>query len=655
MEGKDPLRTARDIPLKDIKINSGFWSGYIDLVLDKVIPYQWDALNDRVADAAPSHAIRNIRIAAGLEEGEFHGMVFQDSDVAKWLEAVGYSLAVRPDERLEQLADEVIDLLEKAQQPDGYLNTYYTIKEPGKRWTNLWECHELYCAGHLIEAGVAYYGSTGKDRLLKIVCRLADHIDSVFGPEEGKLRGYPGHQEIELALVKLYRMTGEQRYLRLAKFFIDERGREPYYFDIEYEKRGGRNHWSGNAHPSGSREYNQYHRPVRQQDKSVGHAVRAVYMYSAMADIAAETGDEELLDACRTLFDNITKKQMYITGGIGSTRHGEAFTFDYDLPNDTVYQETCASIGLIFFARRMLDIEKKGVYADVMERALYNSVLSGMALDGRSFFYCNPMEVWPEASMKNPDRNHIKPVRQKWYGCACCPPNIARFIASLGRYIYSVGPETIYVHLYAGSEVKTGLGGGEVALEQETQYPWDGRISINISKAEDQRFVLALRKPGWCTQASLRINGEECSVGSRLKDRYIYIDRVWSQGDRVDLYLDMEPVLVQAHPRLRYNAGKVAIQRGPIVYCLEQCDNGENLAALSIPAETRLETVYDSGFLGGAVLIKCQGYRTNEDVWGEDLYSRLRIDERPVTIRAVPYFMWGNREPGEMLVWIRSR
>ncbi|HOB21122.1 MAG TPA: glycoside hydrolase family 127 protein, partial [Candidatus Atribacteria bacterium] len=240
MEGKDPLRTARDIPLKDIKINSGFWSGYIDLVLDKVIPYQWDALNDRVADAAPSHAIRNIRIAAGLEEGEFHGMVFQDSDVAKWLEAVGYSLAVRPDERLEQLADEVIDLLEKAQQPDGYLNTYYTIKEPGKRWTNLWECHELYCAGHLIEAGVAYYGSTGKDRLLKIVCRLADHIDSVFGPEEGKLRGYPGHQEIELALVKLYRMTGEQRYLRLAKFFIDERGREPYYFDIEYEKRGGR-------------------------------------------------------------------------------------------------------------------------------------------------------------------------------------------------------------------------------------------------------------------------------------------------------------------------------------------------------------------------------------------------------------------------------
>ncbi|HZK34028.1 MAG TPA: beta-L-arabinofuranosidase domain-containing protein [Bacillota bacterium] len=652
---RDDIRGAlRDIPLENVQINSEFWSKYMDLAIDRVIPYQWDALNDNLADTEPSCAIKNLRIAAGLEEGEFYGMVFQDSDIAKWLEAVAYSLIVRPDETLEKLADSVIDLLEKAQLADGYLNTYYIVKEPGKRWTNLWECHELYCAGHLIEAAVAYNKATGKSKFLEIMSRFADHIDSVFGPEQGKLKGYPGHQEIELALVKLYRATGESRYLRLASFFIDERGKDPYYFDIEYEKRGGKNHW-GDRHPSGSRDYNQYHRPVRDQKKAVGHAVRAVYMYTAMADIAAETKDEQLLEVCRKLWNNIVTKQMYITGGIGSTRHGEAFTFDYDLPNETVYQETCASIGLIFFANRMLAIEKNSMYADVIEQALYNSVLSGMALDGESFFYVNPMEVWPEASEKNPDRSHIKSVRQKWYSCACCPPNIARLLTSLGSYIYSSSHDAIYIHQYIGGEAKFNINGADITLMQETQYPWDGTIKVKVKGADENRFSLCLRRPAWSRQVELYINGEESSVGSRIKDGYIYVDRTWNDGDTVEMRLHMTPELMHANPESRHNAGKAVIQMGPLVFCLEEFDNCKNLPQISIPHNTKLQAVYDNSLLGGGMIVKCQGYRTNEDSWGKELYRPIQVDEKSFCIKAIPYFMWGNREKGEMLVWIRQK
>lgn len=648
------IELLQAIPLENTKIKSDFWSSYMDLVVEKVIPYQWEALNDRIKDIEPSCAIRNLRIAAGLEEGEFYGMVFQDSDIAKWLEAVAYSLTTRPNKDLEGLADSLIDLLEKVQLPDGYLNTYFIVKEPGKRWTNLWECHELYCAGHMIEAAVAYYRATGKDKFLKMMCRFADHIDSIFGPEQGKLKGYPGHQEIELALVKLYQLTAEPRYLRLASFFIDERGKRPYYFDIEYDKRGGKNHW-GDRHPSGSRDYNQYHKPVRDQDKAVGHAVRAVYMYTAMADIAGLTQDEDLLNACRRLWDNIVTRQIYITGGIGSTRHGEAFTFDYDLPNDTVYQETCASIGLIFFASRMLQIEKKSVYADVIEQALYNSVLSGMSLDGESFFYVNPMESWPMESEKNPDRSHIKAERQSWYGCACCPPNIARLLTSLGQYAFSTSSDTIYVHQYIGGEARLGLADCELVLVTETNYPWDGRIRIELRGIKEETFTLALRRPGWSRQASLHINGQETSLASRLRDGYIYIDRSWKDGDQLELVFDMTPELVQANPMVRYNAGKLAIRRGPLVYCLEQVDNGENLSLISIDPDASLQAVFDKNLLGGAMIVKGMGYRVNTDSWDRDLYRPVQVDEKPCTIKAIPYFMWGNREKGQMLVWIRQR
>ena len=642
------------LPWKDVRIEDEFWSPYTDLVRETILPYQWEALNDRVPDAPPSHAIRNFRIAAGLEQGEYEGLVFQDSDLAKWLEAVGYSLAVYPDEKLEATADEVIDLISRAQLPDGYVNTYFIRKEPGKRWTNLWECHELYCAGHMMEAAVAYYQATGKRKFLECMCRFADHIDSVFGPEPGKLKGYPGHEEIELALVKLYHVTGVKRYLDLAAFFINERGKRPYYFDLEAEKRES-NLWSPKGRrPSDTADYNQYRIPVREQKKATGHAVRAVYLYSGMADVALETGDRELKEACRILWNNIAFRQMYITGGIGSTAQGEAFTLDYDLPNDTAYQETCASIGLFFFSHRMLALDKDGKYADVMERALYNSILSGISRDGKRFFYVNPLEVWPEASEKDPGKRHIRPVRQKWYGCACCPPNIARLLSSLGGYVYDVEEDTITVRLYIGGEFQAKIGDVPVTLVQTTDYPWDGKVTIQVKGVSEKRFTLALRLPGWCPKADLKVNGEECSIGSRRQKGFVRLDRIWTDGDLVEFCMEMDPQLIQAHPMVRADAGRAAIQRGPLVYCLEETDNGKNLSSISIPSDAHLEAFRDPGLPGKAVAIRAEGYRTNESSWKEEeLYRPLSRSEKHIGIKAVPYFLWGNREPGEMLVWLR--
>lgn len=640
------------------KIKDNFWSKYDALVRDVVIPYQRDALNDRVADADPSAAIRNFRIAAGEEEGEFYGMVFQDSDVAKWLEAVAYSLENHPDPELEKEADEVIDLIGRAQQPDGYLNTFYIINGLENRWTNLHECHELYCAGHMIEAAVAYYEATGKRKFLDIVCKFADHIDSVFGPEDGKLKGYPGHQEIELALVKLFRVTKDKKYLNLAKFFLDERGKDPYYFDIEWEKRGKTSHWTGGkgTAPSKSKEYNQAHLPVREQTEAVGHAVRAVYMYTAMADVAMETGDEELLEACRRLWNNIVYKRMYITGAIGSQVHGEAFSFDYDLPNDTVYAETCAAIGLVFFASRMLEAEPKGQYADVMERALYNGVISGMSLDGKSFFYVNPLEVNPEACEKNGNFRHVKPVRQKWFGCACCPPNVARLLASLGHYIYGIKDNTVYTHLYIGSNTEADIDGTKVNISQETNYPWDGKVSITINLDGAKEFGLGLRIPGWCNEAKLSVNGQELDLASVTVDGYAIIKRKWQNGDRVELDLPMEPVRVRSNPLVRANIGKVAIQNGPIVYCLEEVDNGPNLHTVVLPKDSELEVSFREDLLGGVNIITAQGEKAKVETWGSELYkANASFEYQPAKLTFVPYYAWVNRQPGEMTVWIRER
>jgi len=558
-----------------------------------------------------------------------------------------------PDAELERLTDQVIDLVAEAQGEDGYLNTYFTIKEPDKRWTNLADCHELYTAGHMIEAGVAYYQATGKKKLLDVVCRLADYIDTVFGIGEGQLRGYDGHQEIELALVKLYRLTGEERYLQLSQFFIDERGQQPNFLEQEWEQRDRINFFVGKTNDI-NLQYSQAHVPVREQKEAVGHAVRAVYMYTAMADLAGLTGDTSLYQACQTLWNNMVHKQMYVTGGIGSTHHGEAFTIDYDLPNDSGYSETCAAVGIVFFAHRMLQIEAKGEYADVLERALYNTVIGGMAQDGKHYFYVNPLEVWPSACYHNPGKHHVKPVRQKWFGCSCCPPNIARLVSSLGQYIYSTNQDTIYTHLYIGGEADLTVGEQSVVIQQESGYPWNGATSFSFQLEQPQSFTLALRLPGWCKKASLTINGESIEYQSLVQDGYIYIQREWSVDDRVEWNMEMHVQVIHSHPRLRAASGKIALQHGPLVYCLEQADNGELISALSIDPAQSLTTRFDAELLGGAVVIEGTVTRELTSDWDDHLYqdSPPTIQEQPFT--AIPYFLWANRGEGDMAVWIRK-
>ncbi|WP_179281036.1 glycoside hydrolase family 127 protein [Paenibacillus sp. XY044] len=655
MSTKNAPTHPQPLDLKSVHITDSYWSNHVDLIKHTVIPYQWEALNDRVPDAEPSHAIRNFRIAAGLEEGSFAGFVFQDTDLYKWLEAVGYSLAQTPDSDLEKVADEAIDLIGAAQQEDGYLNTYFTIDKLEQRWTNLMDCHEMYTAGHLIEAAVAYYYGTGKTKLLDIACKVADHIDNRFGLEEGKIRGYDGHQEIELALVKLYHATGEAKYLNLASFLIDERGQEPSFFQEEFERRGRISHWAPGVVQQGPANlaYHQAHKPVREHEAATGHAVRAVYMYTAMADLALLKGDNALLEACRRLWDNVVQKQMYVTGSIGSTHHGEAFTFDYDLPNDTNYSETCASIGLIFFAQRLLQNEVKGEYADVMERALYNTVTAGIAGDGKHYFYVNPMEVWPAASEGNPGKRHIKAVRQKWYGCACCPPNVSRLLSSLGQYIYSANDEALFVHLYVGSRIGHKVAGRSVQLEMESHLPWEGQVRLNVLEADGAGdFTIAFRLPGWSSTSTILVNGQPAQY--ELRDGYAYIRRNWQAGDTVELEFDMQPRRIYAHPNLRASSGKVALQRGPLVYCLEETDNGAPLASLSLPADAELQVVVDE-WRGGVAVIEAEGIRAGTPPEApNDLYSTARPQLQQQRLRAVPYTLWGNREPGEMTVWIRD-
>lgn len=646
--------------LSKVCIQDPFWNGFTELVRETVIPYQWDALNDAIPDAEPSFAIRNFRIAAGLEEGEFGGFIFQDSDLAKWLEAVGYSLANTPDPQLEQTADEVIELIAKAQQENGYLNTYFTIKEPGKAWTNLYEAHELYCAGHMMEAAVAYYEATGKRKLLDVMCKFADHIDSVFGREQGQVRGYDGHQEIELALVKLSRVTGEERYLKLAQFFIDERGAEPNFFIEECKQREGYSYWTKKKEKIPTVDqvaYNQAHQPVREQDVAVGHSVRAVYMYAAMADLARLSGDQALHEACRRLWDNMTKKQMYITGGIGSTHNGEAFTFDYDLPNDTVYAETCASIGLIFFAQRMLQLDAQSEYADVLERALYNNVIGSMSQDGKHYFYVNPLEVWPKASDLNPDRRHVKATRQKWFGCSCCPPNVARLLSSLNSYIYTASPaeNKVYTHLFIGSEAQFELASGEVAFTQQSNLPWEGYVRFEMTVAPEEPFTLALRIPSWSYgQAVMKINGVLTTYVN--VNGYASVTRPWKQGDIVEWELALEATFIAAHPEIRANTGKVAIERGPLVYCFEEVDTSTPLATVSISSGQGLSSHYDAEMLGGAIVIEASGSVDEMTSWSADTPYRplsLQRASESVKLKAVPYYLWGNRGLGEMTVWIR--
>ena len=639
------------VKVKDVEFANGFWQSRIDLIRSVVLPYQWDALNDNIPGQEPSGALENFKIAGGLSNGEFQGMVFQDSDTAKWIEAVSYILEGKPDTQLEETVDQVIDVIGAAQQDDGYLNTYFTIKEPDNRWSNLHEGHELYCAGHMIEAGVAYYNATGKDKLLKIVCRFADLISEIFGHEPTQIPGYPGHQEIELALVRLYNVTKNVTYLNLSKYFLDQRGQDDDYFKLQWEKRGKTEYFPGLRDLG--RKYLQDHLPVRKQKEPVGHAVRVGYMFAAAADVGQIYEDQELLDAVDTVWENMINQQYYITGGIGSSAHdGEAFTLPYDLPPDRPYTETCAAVGLVFWGWRMLNYSLDSKYADVLERSLYNAALPGMSLDGKKFFYVNPLSVDPRLSGKRHDMSHIKSERQSWYGCACCPPNLSRLVASIGSYFYSYNSETVYVHLYGTSSTKLEIGSG-VAITQESEYPWNGNIQLTVDPDKEQiKFRLALRIPGWSDSPSLLVNNQEVDTDSR-ENGYVVIDRVWKKGDTVTLLLPMPPRLTYGNTALRDTAGLVAIERGPLVYCFEQADNGADLHNLSLSDKPKIiEHQYDPGLLNGIVELEVEGKRYSSK--NNLLYGTQKPSSEKVILKAVPYFAWGNRGLGEMRVWLRQ-
>ncbi|MBN7576800.1 MULTISPECIES: glycoside hydrolase family 127 protein [Clostridium] len=641
---------SKPLQINHIIVKDNFWKKMMELARTHVIPYQWEALNDRIEGAEPSYCMQNFKIAAGMMEGEFKGFVFQDSDFAKWIEAVGYSLMWNKDEGLEKIADGAIDIVCAAQQPDGYLDTYYIINGLDKRWTNLRDNHELYCLGHLIEGAVAYYEATGKDKLLNAIVKYVDYVDTIFGPEDGKLHGYPGHEVIELALIKLYKIKKDKKYLNLAKYFIDERGKSPLYFEEEGKKYNNKFWWEDSYFKY---QYYQAGKPVKEQEVAEGHAVRAVYLYSGMADVARETNDDELLEACKRLWSNMTKKQMYITGGIGSSQYGEAFTYNYDLPNDTIYAETCASIGLVFFARRMLEIEPKSQYADIMEKALYNGIISGMSIDGTKFFYVNPLEVVPEASEKDHLRAHVKVERQKWFGCACCPPNLARLLTSIGSYAYTLRDNTIFMHLYMGGEISANFAGKSVAFDIKTNYPWDEIIDINLNMKEEADFEFALRIPEWCRNYEIKVNEEK--INFSIIDGYAYINRKWKDADKINILFKMPVEIVRANINVREDMGKVAVMRGPVVYCLEEEDNGPDLHRVYLNSNPKFTYEYDKHFLGGAIVLESDGLVVKEQDCDKDkLYVYdYKIEFNEKKLKWIPYYLWANRTPGEMIVWVR--
>lgn len=643
--------------LKQAKVKDGFWGYFQKLVLEQVIPYQERILRDEIPEIEKSHVIENFRIAAGLEKGDFYGMVFQDSDLAKWMEAVSNAMAISEDPWFRTKAAEMIELIGKAQEEDGYLDTYFQIKAPDKKWTDLQEAHELYCMGHMIEATVANYEATGKDDFLNIGKKMADCIGRQFGKEAGKKRGIPGHPEVEIALLRLYHATGERRYLESAEYFINERGTEPDYFEEEAKRRD----LNVFGMDSKDRDYAQNNKPVRELTEAVGHAVRAAYLYTAMADLAADIHDEELQAACERLWNNIVNQKMYVTGGIGSTVHGEAFTIPYDLPNDTVYAETCASVAMVFFAREMLQMNPSGRYADVMEKELYNTVLSGMQHDGTRFFYVNPLEVDPSVSGKVPGYEHVLPKRPQWYACACCPPNVSRCITALSKYAWGENAHTIYAHLYVGGSFASSCIPG-VSIDVESEYPWKGNVCYTIGENKENReFTLAIRIPAWArnTAATLRLrHGEEeisrsVSVEESLRDGYLYLSDLTHAGDRVEIRFDMPVRRIYANPKVRKDAGLVAIMRGPIVYALEEKDNGAELYALSLPEHAQFATEETTDpVLGTYVRLSADGYRDTSD--GESLYSEKKPETVGQKLTFVPYYLWGNRGIGEMRVWVRS-
>lgn len=640
----------KQLELKDIKVTDKLFSSYVKMVSEKIILHQWKILNDQLEDADATYCIRNFRIAAGEENGERKGVVFQDTDLYKWLESVAYCLAGEDGREFETLADEVIDLIARAQEADGYLNTYFMVNAPDKKWTNLVEGHELYTAGHLIEAAVAYYKETGKEKLLNVARKNADLICSVFGREKGQMRGYPGHQEIELALIKLYRLTGERCYLKTAKYFIEERGKNPNYLLREIENRGGYEFFP--EFTNYDLKYSQSHNEPVKQKTAEGHAVRAMYMYSAMADLAEEYEDNELLTTCCKIWDNMVHKRMYITGGIGSSGFRERFTTDYDLPNGTNYSETCASIGLMMFGQRMASATGSANYYDTVELALYNTVLAGINMDGDRYFYVNPLEVVPDFCTEHTYMDHVKPDRQKWFSVACCPPNVARTLASLGQYIYAMDEEALYIHQFISSSAKTLIGTCKYETEMESRLFQDGTVSVKAEMTNNGR--IKIRIPHYAGNFKFFVNDKE--MAPSIEHGYLNVDL--QEGEScIKLHFDVKPRWVAANDKVRADNGKVALMKGPLVYCLEEIDNGNQLSGVYVEENTEVKESAPIDSLAGAIpTLSYGGIRLkNKSIPENELYGRPVFEKVENTLMAVPYCLWNNRGTGEMLVWQKVR
>jgi len=588
---EQPLKMIEQIDFSHVKINDNFWSPRLSKHVSATLPVCIDQIENQTG------RIRNFENAA-KGEGEHSGIFFDDSDVYKALEGMAYSLINNPDPELEKKADEWIDKFAAAQQPDGYINTFYTLTGLDKRWTNM-DKHEMYCAGHMIEAGVAYYQATGKRKLLDVCIRMTDHMMSQFGP--GKRHWVPGHEEIELALVKLYQTTQEQKYLDFA-YWLEERG-----------------HGHGTMGDEGKWDpvYYQDIVPVRRLTDISGHAVRCMYLYCGMADVAALKNDTGYIAAIDRLWDDVVHRNMYITGGIGSSRDNEGFTEDYDLPNLDAYCETCASVGMVLWNQRMNQLTGDSKYIDILERSLYNGALAGISLGGDRFFYVNPLESKGD--------HH----RQEWYGCACCPSQLSRFLPSIGNYIYASSDDALWVNLYIGNTGQIRIGETDILLTQETDYPWDGSVKLTISTSQPLEKEIRLRIPNWCKTYDLSINGKRINVSE--KKGYAVI-KDWKSQDVIALDMDMPVEIVAADPHVKENFGKRAIQRGPLVYCMEEIDNPEYFDQIQLSPSTTFQTAFVSDILNGIKTIKTNG--------------------RAQSATFIPYYAWDNRKAGKMRVWI---
>ncbi len=589
---EQPLKMIEQIDFSHVKINDNFWSPRLSKHVSATLPVCIDQIENQTG------RIRNFENAA-KGEGEHSGIFFDDSDVYKALEGMAYSLINNPDPELEKKADEWIDKFAAAQQPDGYINTFYTLTGLDKRWTNM-DKHEMYCAGHMIEAGVAYYQATGKRKLLDVCIRMTDHMMSQFGP--GKRHWVPGHEEIELALVKLYQTTQEQKYLDFAYWLLEERGHG-------HGTMGDEGKWNP--------VYYQDIVPVRQLTDISGHAVRCMYLYCGMADVAALKNDTGYIAAMDRLWDDVVHRNMYITGGVGSSHDNEGFTEDYDLPNLDAYCETCASVGMVLWNQRMNQLTGDSKYIDVLERSLYNGALAGISLGGDRFFYVNPLESKGD--------HH----RQEWYGCACCPSQLSRFLPSIGNYIYASSDDALWVNLYIGNTGQIRIGETDILLTQETDYPWDGSVKLTISTSQPLEKEIRLRIPNWCKTYDLSINGKRINVS---EEKGYAVIKDWKSQDVIALDMDMPVEIVAADPHVKENFGKRAIQRGPLVYCMEEIDNPEYFDQIQLSPSTTFQTAFVSDILNGIKTIKTNG--------------------RAQSATFIPYYAWDNRKAGKMRVWI---